>query len=56
MSNHYHVILHVDKGRAENWSLDEVAERWLQLHKGDKLVQKWISFRAEMSKSELKKA
>ncbi|GAB2191839.1 transposase [Sessilibacter sp. MAH1] len=56
MSNHYHVILHVDKRRAETWSLDEVVERWLQLYKGDKLIQKWIAFRAEMSKSELKKA
>ncbi len=56
MSNHYHVILHVDKSRAESWSLDEVVERWLQLYKGDKLIQKWIAFRAEMSKAELKKA
>ncbi len=56
MSNHYHVILHVDKARAENWSLDEVVERWLQLYKGDKLIQKWMAFRSEMSKAELKKA
>ncbi len=56
MSNHYHVILHVDKACAESWSLDEVAERWLQLYKGDKLIQKWIAFRAEMSKAEIKKS
>jgi hypothetical protein len=40
MSNHYHVVLHVDKSRAENWTLDEVVERWLQLYKGDILIQK----------------
>ncbi len=56
MSNHYHVILHVDKGRAESWSLDDVVERWLQLYKGDKLIQKWMAFRSELSKAELKKA
>ncbi len=56
MSNHYHVVLHVDKNRAESWSLDEVVERWLQLYKGDKLIRKWIAFRAEMSAVERKKA
>ncbi len=56
MSNHCHVVLHVDKARAESWRLDEVVERWLQLYKGDKLIQKWIAFRAEMSKAEIKKA
>ncbi|MCE2028657.1 hypothetical protein [Sessilibacter corallicola] len=35
--------------------MDEVVERWLQLYKGDKLIQKWIVFRAEMSKAELQK-
>lgn len=55
MSNYYHVVLHVDKSRAESWSLDEVVERWLQLYKGDQLIQKWIAFRAEMPKAELKK-
>lgn len=29
MSNHYHVVLHVDKARAAGWSDLEVAERWL---------------------------
>jgi REP element-mobilizing transposase RayT len=55
MSNHYHVVLHVDKRRAEDLTLDEVVERWLQLYKGEKLIQKWIAFRAEMSTAELKK-
>lgn len=53
MSDHYHVVLHVDKSRTESWSLDEVVERWLQLYKGDKLIKKWIVFRSEMSKAEL---
>jgi REP element-mobilizing transposase RayT len=43
MSNHYHVVLHVDKQRAESWSLEEVAERWLQLYKGHMLVDRWLA-------------
>lgn len=32
MSNHYHVVLHVDKARADAWTDQEVVERWLQLY------------------------
>jgi hypothetical protein len=28
MSNHYHVVLHINKNKADSWSLDEVIERW----------------------------
>ncbi|ATC96744.1 hypothetical protein PTUN_b0339 [Pseudoalteromonas tunicata] len=28
MSNHYHLVLRVDRSRALNWSKDEVIERW----------------------------
>jgi REP element-mobilizing transposase RayT len=28
MSNHYHVVLQIDKGEADAWSIDEVIERW----------------------------
>lgn len=39
MSNHYHVVLHVDRDRGCSWSRDEVINRWLCLYKGDPLVQ-----------------
>ncbi|TVZ38668.1 hypothetical protein P886_3044 [Alteromonadaceae bacterium 2753L.S.0a.02] len=42
MSNHYHVVLHVDKARAESWSRTEVVERWMQLYNGDMLVSRWL--------------
>ena len=42
MSNHYHVVLHVDKARALAWSDDEVIERWMQLYKGHPLVDFWL--------------
>ena len=31
LSNHFHVVLRVAPARAEQWSADEVAERWLRL-------------------------
>ena len=42
MSNHYHVVLHVDSQRAANWSDEEVASRWMQLYKGHILVTRWL--------------
>ena len=42
MSNHYHVVLHVDRDRALAWSKEEVCERWMQLYKGHMLVDRWL--------------
>jgi len=42
MSNHYHVVLHVDRDRALAWSNEEVCERWMQLYKGHTLVDRWL--------------
>ena len=41
MSNHYHVVLHVDQSRSQSWSRDEVIHRWLRLYKGDPLVHRY---------------
>ena len=43
LSNHYHVVLHIDKQRAQSWSDLEVVERWLQLYKGNVLVDRWVA-------------
>ena len=40
MSNHYHLVLHVDLQRSRLWSVDEVIDRWLTLYKGPELVQR----------------
>ena len=55
MSNHYHVVLHVDKKRAESWSDSEVVERWLQLYSGNPLVNRWLQSAKTMSEAELLK-
>ena len=41
MSNHYHLILHVDKEQALSWSMDEVIARWYKLFRGTLLVDKY---------------
>jgi REP element-mobilizing transposase RayT len=42
MSNHYHLVLKVDKVTAEQWSDKEVALRWMQLFNGNILVNRWL--------------
>jgi len=53
MSNHYHVILHVDKKRAAAWSHEEIAARWTQLYSAPFLVEKWLKNPADCDKTEL---
>jgi len=40
MSNHYHLVLHVDPVRAAGWSDAEVIERWTQLFTGPILIKR----------------
>jgi hypothetical protein len=40
MSNHYHVVLHVDREQGLAWSDAEVIERWHRLFKGSVLSQR----------------
>ena len=40
MSNHYHVVLHINATQAEAWSDNEVIERWHQLFAGNLLSQR----------------
>ncbi|MFT5665718.1 MAG: hypothetical protein ACI9JR_003127 [Gammaproteobacteria bacterium] len=42
MSNHYHVVLHINKERANNWSDIEVCERWHALFSGNDLSGRYL--------------
>ncbi|BCE02776.1 transposase [Marinicellulosiphila megalodicopiae] len=42
MSNHYHIVLAIDKAQAENWDVLEVITRWHRLYKGTLLTNKFI--------------
>ena len=51
MSNHYHIIVRIDRDQALRWSDDEVADRWLVLFSGNVIVNRWRSGE-RLSKSE----
>jgi len=42
MSNHYHVVLHINQAQAAGWELREVVERWHRLCKGSALSQRYM--------------
>ncbi|MDO6567538.1 transposase [Alteromonas sp. 1_MG-2023] len=42
MSNHVHVVLHVDKKKANAWNVKKVLTQWHQIHKGTLLTQKYL--------------
>ena len=41
MSNHYHVVLHINQKQASNLSDKQVITRWLTLYKGPALIQRY---------------
>ncbi len=42
MSNHYHLVLHINREKALELTLDEVIERWSLEHKLPVLIQRWL--------------
>jgi hypothetical protein len=42
MSNHYHLVVHVDSARSKGFSKHQVIERWTQLFRAPPLVQRWL--------------
>ena len=52
MSNHYHVVLHVDIDKVESWTAKEVIERWQQLFAGNILINRYMTG-DKMSEAEL---
>jgi REP element-mobilizing transposase RayT len=41
MSNHYHLVLRVDRQRALDWDHTEVVARWARLFSAPPLIQRW---------------
>ncbi|MDN2662110.1 transposase [Psychromonas sp. 14N.309.X.WAT.B.A12] len=52
MSNHYHLVLHIDEALNESLSHEEVCERWCLLYSKPILVERWQS---EQTTSEAEK-
>jgi REP element-mobilizing transposase RayT len=42
MSNHYHVVIYVDRDRAKHWTKEEVIDRWTQLFGLPVLVERYL--------------
>ena len=43
LSNHYHLVLHIDEQTALEWSDLEVAQRWTRLFTGPALVRAFVA-------------
>ncbi len=43
MSNHSHLVLHINQQRAQQWSVVEVIQRWHKLHRGTLLSRQYVS-------------
>jgi REP element-mobilizing transposase RayT len=41
MSNHYHLVVHVDRAQARRWTAQEVIARWSQLFTCPELIKRW---------------
>lgn len=42
MSNHYHVVLHINAAQAQAWTANDVIERWHQLFAGSVLSKRYM--------------
>ena len=52
MSNHTHLVLHVDSDRAAQWTWEEVIEQWHKIYQGNFLSQRFMKNEL-LSKAEL---
>ncbi|MDP5254336.1 MULTISPECIES: hypothetical protein [unclassified Vibrio] len=41
MSNHYHLVLHIDEKQAKAWTHQEIVTRWATLHHTPPLIVRW---------------
>jgi REP element-mobilizing transposase RayT len=54
MSNHYHLVVRVDRERVADLSTHEVIQRWAQLYQGPLIIRRYLSEkRNDMSPGEL---
>jgi hypothetical protein len=42
MSNHYHLVLYINKKQVDLLTNHQVIERWCQLYKGPEIIQRYI--------------
>ena len=54
MSNHYHVVLHINRKQGESWDVREVLAHWTTLFSGHLLVQRFLA-NDSMDKAEVQR-
>ncbi|MBL4867103.1 MAG: hypothetical protein JKY67_12100 [Pseudomonadales bacterium] len=54
LTNHTHLVLHIDRNSATNWSTNEVIKRWHQLTKGNPITQRYILDPTSLCPAEIK--
>ncbi|MCP5324996.1 MAG: transposase [Oceanospirillaceae bacterium] len=42
MSNHFHVVLHINELQAASWSTHDIIEHWHSLYKGNLITQRYL--------------
>ncbi|PJC86390.1 transposase [Vibrio sp. HA2012] len=52
MSNHYHIVVHINQEKAKSLTEREVIKRWSMLHARSGLIQRFLNYEA-LSKQEL---
>lgn len=53
MSNHYHLVLYIDKEAVDSWAVNEVIERWHKLSKGTPLTLRYLRESELMTQAEI---
>lgn len=53
MSNHYHLVVHIDRARAEHLTPSEVVQRWTQLFKAPPVVERWLAGKTSTAEAHL---
>jgi len=53
MSNHYHIVVRINTARADEWTDEEVAHRWMRIFSGPLLMHKYLA-NADLASCELK--
>jgi REP element-mobilizing transposase RayT len=43
LHNHYHIVIRVNSDQARDWSDQEVAQRWIQLFSGAKVIRRYLA-------------
>jgi hypothetical protein len=56
MSNHYHLVVHVDQAKAKAWTLREVVDRWTSMFSVPPTVERWLKGEAGQAECEAAEA